>query len=303
MDEVGVKIGGRLIRCSSESEWLQARENGITGTGASKACGVNPYMSRYYFWCLLTGQVCEESSSADEDYGPAYWGRTLEPHVIEVFRQSTGLRVHQDPPWSLRQDSTDDFILGTPDGYILDEHGRLGILEVKTGGAYTSHWWDDGAIPQHYLIQVYHYMAITGAGYAYFAVLLGGQKYKHIYVPRDERFIGQLREAEKKFWDHVINVIPVPVDGHETTKEAIKARYTQYDEERTVDLGNESAEHDAKLTEARDQIAYWQEVKQRSENYFKDAIGENAFGRIPGTNVKYSYRGRKTRRLNRRVEG
>ncbi len=295
------KVGGELIPCGSEEAWLVAREDGITGTGASKAIGVNPYTSRYYFWCILTGEIYDEPIPHD-DYGPAYWGRTLEPHVIDVFRDNTGFEVWQDPQWSLRRDEHMKFMLGTPDGYVLNDKGELGILEVKTGGAYTSHWWDDGAIPQHYLVQVYHYMAITDARYAYFAVLLGGQNYRQIFVPRNEDFIDRLRAAEEKFWKHVTERIPVAVDGHETTKEAIKARYKQKDDEQTVELPHEAIKHDELLAEAKNQLAHWQEVKQTAENFFKDAIGDNSFGIVPGTNVKYSYRGRKTRRLNRRVE-
>ena len=49
--------------------------------------------------------------------------------------------------------------------------GENAGLECKTASAYNADKWKDNVIPEHYLIQCYHYMAVTGKKEWYIAVL------------------------------------------------------------------------------------------------------------------------------------
>ena len=48
-------------------------------------------------------------------------------------------------------------------------------LECKTVSAYHADKWKDGAIPEHYLIQCFHYMIVTGKRAWYIAAVILGQ--------------------------------------------------------------------------------------------------------------------------------
>ena len=49
-------------------------------------------------------------------------------------------------------------------------------LECKTAGAYSADKWDDGNIPLHYVMQCYHYMAVTGERTWYIAAVILGEE-------------------------------------------------------------------------------------------------------------------------------
>lgn len=81
--------------------------------------------------------------------------------------------------------------------------GQNAILECKTANQYLLKEWEDEEIPASYLLQVQHYLAVTGADRGYIAVLVGGQKFIWKEVPRDEELIEMIIQLEKDFWSLV----------------------------------------------------------------------------------------------------
>ena len=51
-------------------------------------------------------------------------------------------------------------------------------LECKTASAYSADKWADGNIPLHYVMQCYHYMAVTGKRSWYIAAVILGKGFK-----------------------------------------------------------------------------------------------------------------------------
>ena len=47
-------------------------------------------------------------------------------------------------------------------------------LECKTANAYNADKWKGGKIPLHYVVQCYHYMAVTGKKAWYIAAVILG---------------------------------------------------------------------------------------------------------------------------------
>ena len=54
------------------------------------------------------------------------------------------------------------FMIADVDRLVVGEDAGL---ECKTASAYNADKWADGNIPLHYVMQCYHYMAVTGKGY------------------------------------------------------------------------------------------------------------------------------------------
>ena len=62
------------------------------------------------------------------------------------------------------------------------------IFEAKTASAYKKDVRDNG-VPLLYVLQVQHYMCVTGARKAYVAALVGGNQFYCRTVERDEKLI------------------------------------------------------------------------------------------------------------------
>ena len=187
------------------ADWLEYRKRGIGGSDASVVCGISRYKSPVELWMEKTNQIpCQEAGEA------AYWGTQLEAMVRTEFSKRTGVEVRR--VLQLLQSAEYPFMLANLDGVC--EHPDLGtcVFEAKTASAYKAGEWDD-AIPDEYMLQIQHYMAVTGYQGAYIAVLIGGNTFRWRFVARDESLIASLIELEADFWNHVKDGTPPPLDG------------------------------------------------------------------------------------------
>ncbi len=100
--------------------------------------------------------------------------------------------------------------------------GQKAGLECKTVSAYSSDKWQDGKIPLHYLMQVQHYLAVSGFDCWYIAALIMGKEFIVRKIERDEELITYLTTIEKNFWygNVLEKVMPNP-DGTEACSQAI----------------------------------------------------------------------------------
>ncbi len=172
----------------------------IGGSSAAAACGVDPFKSRVQLWLELTGRV--ERAEAGE---AAEWGHRLEPVIAEAVEARgyvVGLGA-DGPMWS----ADHAWMTGTPDGYVatataagdVEPRDGNGLLEVKTAGLRMARLWDDGETPIPYVIQVQHYLALTGLEWALVACLIGGQRLVLRELERDETLIEKIIELEAEF--------------------------------------------------------------------------------------------------------
>lgn len=202
----------------SREEWLKYRTKGIGGSDVSIIAGINHFKSVHQLWLEKTGQV--EPEQTDSEF--AHFGTLLEPIVRKGFMERTGIKVRQKH--MLLQSSDYPFMFADLDGEIND-NGEKAIFEAKTASAYKQEVWEEG-IPAEYMLQIQHYMAVTGAKKTYIAALVGGNHFYHYEVVRDDEMISKIIAMEKYFWEtHVIGgVEPVP-DGSDATTAYFNNRY------------------------------------------------------------------------------
>lgn len=155
----------------SREEWLKYRTKGIGGSDVSIIAGINPFKSAHQLWLEKTGQI--EPEQTDSEY--AHFGTLLEPIVRKEFTQRTGIRVRQKH--MLLQSEEYPFMFADLDG-VINEDGEMAVFESKTASAYKQEVWEEG-IPAPYILQVQHYMAVTGAKRTYIAALVGGNHFYH----------------------------------------------------------------------------------------------------------------------------
>ncbi len=186
------------------SEWLRLRRTGIGGSDAGAICGLNPYVSAM---SVYKSKVSDDVD--DEDNESMRQGRDLEEYVAKRFCEATGLKVRRSNVMYRSREYS--FMIADVDRLVVGEDAGL---ECKTASAFSADKWRDGQVPPHYLMQCYHYMAVTGKKVWYIAVAILGRDFKYARIEWDDKTVWSLVQIEKAFWErHVIpHVMPVP-DG------------------------------------------------------------------------------------------
>lgn len=225
---------------------------------------------------MQTGQL--PYSEAGE---AAYWGTQLETLVRTEFTKRTGIEVskinqilqHEDCP----------FMLANLDGTCQHPNYGTCVFEAKTASAYKASEWED-KISDEYMLQIQHYMAVTGYKGTYIAVLIGGNNFKWKFIERDEEIISMLIELEKDFWEHVENELPPALDGSDASAKFLAERFPDRIPKSQITLPENAEDLIAEYNSACEQIDLFTEKKQKSENLLKEMLGENEVG-TSGNNV------------------
>ena len=163
------------------------------------------------------------------------------------------------------------------------EHPDYGpcIFEAKTASAYKAGEWDD-TIPDEYLLQVNHYMAVTGYKAAYIAVLIGGNTFRWRLIERDEKLISMLILFESVFWEHVQNDTPPPLDGSDASAKFLARQFPNSVPKSHITLPDTAADLLVQYDEACKHLEIATNQKQKAENLLKQMLGENEAGSAGG---------------------
>ena len=210
------------------TDWLRYRTMGIGGSDVSVITGINPYRSVYQLWLEKTGQT--EPAESNNEY--THFGTILEPVIRKEFMERTGLKVRQKH--MLLQSEEYPFMIANLDG-VINLDGEMCIFEAKTASAYKLDDWQNG-IPPEYMLQVQHYMAVTGAGKTYIAALIGGNHFEYRLIDRDNEMIAKIIAMEKLFWEvNVLGGIAPEIDGTKATTEFFNSKYS-FSNGQTIEL-------------------------------------------------------------------
>jgi putative phage-type endonuclease len=212
----------------TREEWLLARAQGIGGSDAGVILGLNKYRTAFELWLEKTGQVTPQ----EIDNEAIYWGNEMENVVAKEFEKRTGKKVRRSN--FMYSHPEYPFIKANVDRLVV---GDSAVLECKTASAFLAKEWEDDEIPDTYLVQVQHYLGVTGKEKGYIAVLIGGNRFVWKEIDRDEELISAIFEQEIKFWNEYVqaNVAPA-LDGSSAAEKYLKDRYTTTEEGKTVDL-------------------------------------------------------------------
>ena len=254
----------------SYEDWLDWRKKGIGGSDASVVCGISQYKSPVELFMLKTGQT--ESEEAGE---AAYWGKTLESVVKAEFTKRTGIVVVEVN--KILRSKEYPFMLANLDGVCRHPERGTCVFEAKTASAFKAAEWED-TIPQEYMLQLQHYLSVTGYAGAYIAVLIGGNTFKYSFIERDEELISKLIQWEGDFWEHVVSDIPPPLDGSEASALYLKKRYPHSIALSKVKLPDAAKALIQQYEEACQKGDAFNEQKQRAENLLKEMLGEHEVG-------------------------
>lgn len=197
------------IILKDRAEWLEKRAGRIGGSDASCIVGMNPYKSNVELWEEKTGKKQAEDIS-DKPY--VRYGTEAEEHLRALFALDfPQYKVSYDENNMWLNDKY-PFAHASLDGYLEDEDGRKGILEIKTTNILQSmqkEKWNN-RIPDSYYIQVLHYLMVTEFDFAVLKAQLKSDfagdivlSTKHYFIERAdvEEDIEILKGAEKTFYE------------------------------------------------------------------------------------------------------
>ena len=256
----------------SRDEWLRYRTKGIGGSDVSIIAGINPYKSVYQLWLEKTGRMIPEQT--DSEY--AHFGTLLEPIVRKEFMERTGLKVRQR--FMILQSEEFPFMLADVDG-LINENGERVIFEAKTASAYKQDLWEEG-VPAGYILQVQHYMAVTGARKAYVAALVGGNHFYCHTVERDDEIIRKIITMERLFWEKNVigGVEPIP-DGSDATTEYFNSRFRNSNGQ-VIELPQEAISVCNEYERIGEQLKTLETARNAAANTLKSYLREAEIGTV-----------------------
>lgn len=249
----------------SREQWLADRKHYIGGSDEAALLGVSPWRTPLDVYLEKTGDA-----APFEGNDATYWGTRLEDIVAEEYARRTGNKVRRRNAVLVHPEH--DFLRANLDREIV---GQKRILECKTAGLRSADsWGEDGSdeVPDYYLPQVAHYMAVTGATGADVAVLIGGQDFRIYHVERDPELERLVLERAVSFWqDHVVpRVAPPPMSAQDVV------RLYPADDGNALDATPEIAAAVQQLADVRAQIKALQGDKddpaQGTEGYLANAV-------------------------------
>lgn len=201
----------RKDRMTSREEWLAKRTSYIGGSDASSILGLNPYKTNIVLW----KEKCGLKEPKDISNEPVVkYGVACEPLIRELFKiDHPDMRVEYEE-WNIFLNTAYPWAHASLDGWMFDELGRFGVLEIKTThiqGTNILKWKD--RIPDNYYVQLLHYLMVTEAEFAILRALLkyeGNFKRSEIRDYKVERKdvvadIEYLQREEEKFMEHIRN--------------------------------------------------------------------------------------------------
>ena len=195
----------------SRDEWLIARGTRIGGSDSSSIVGMNPYKTNVELWLEKTGQKTAKDIS-DKPY--VIYGTKAERPLRELFELDfPNLKVFYEENNLFTNDHY-PFAHASLDGWLEDEEGKRGILEIKTTNILQSmqrEKWN-GQVPDNYYVQILHNMMVYEADFAVLKAQLKSEfkgelsfQTKHYFFERLEVMddIDYLIEKEKEFYKHI----------------------------------------------------------------------------------------------------
>lgn len=184
----------------TREEFLLRRKSGIGGSDVAAVLGKSRFKTPFELWQDKTGAVTDV-----EDNDCIYWGNRLEAVVAEEAARRRGFKIQKRNKMYRHKDHPE--LIANIDRYIVGG----GILECKTCSAFAAGKFgtDGDDVPVEYLMQVQHYMYVTGIHECTLAVLVGGNDFRIFDIPFDPAWANFAAGRCVAWWQtHVVGNVP-----------------------------------------------------------------------------------------------
>jgi len=190
---------------NTSEAWLEERRKGVGGSECAAACGRDPWCTPLELYMRKTGLIPDKEQTAAMRRGLRF-----EQPIAEEWAETNGIEIERAAP--MLRHPKHAWMFANLDFVVKNERR---IVEVKMPGPrMASQWGEEGTdwVPEHYLLQVQHQMAVTGFNIAHVVVFLSRDDIRTYNVPRNQIIIDSLEEIEGKFWQRVVDRDPPEPD-------------------------------------------------------------------------------------------
>lgn len=293
----------------SENQWQELRkkfvsEGMVGGSDASTLLGLNPYKSAInMFYQAINPDALPNKMNAPmlhgkllEDYVAGCWQyydgtedgwvtNTLDDNKIKRYRRIRAIIQNTKYP----------MLFANVDGKIVRHPNRgpePGILEIKTISGYASDMYEAG-IPPSYLIQIQHYMLVTGYSWGEICYLKDGRDLGVITIDEDPAIQQRIIDTATDFYNRVKAAKAKIVETGATTNQEcmqvasefepdaddtnafnqfISEKHKARENEVVVSGSSEMEEAAQQYLAAQDSIKYKESKKQLYQNQIKQEM-------------------------------
>lgn len=279
------------------------RLKGLGGSDMAAILGLSPYRSAVDVFLEKTGRAAPQEGTLQMRFG-VY----AEEFVAREYCEATGRAVQRFTP--MLQHADYPMVIGhidrlvVPAGQKIAAHkreirtGRL--LECKTASAFAAsnaaEWGQSGTdqVPQHYLIQIATYEALTGCAYGDLAVLFGNQELRIYTIQRDLELEREILARAAEWWrNHVIaDVAPEPAS------EADVLKLFPRDNQREIEATPEVAKAVARLASIKAGIKGLEAEEQAQRDLITAHMAEAAVLRYQGATLATWKAAKESRRID-----
>jgi putative phage-type endonuclease len=261
------------ILTQNNDTFQEERKAYIGGSDISGIMGLSRWKTPLQVWAEKTGEIKSEDIS---DKICIKVGNELEDFVARLFCEETGKAVRRKNATIFHNKNS--FIAANIDRRIVGENA---ILECKTASAYKAKEWKDEEIPEEYILQCLHYLAVMpNIEKCYIAVLVGNQSFhwKELTRSGNEEMLDLIIQTEVEFWNDFVIPKKMPAVSAQD-EETLTKLYANVQDEEEIELDsglNNIVEDIETLKQEKKKID--EGIKLR-ENQIKSFLKENIKGR------------------------
>lgn len=251
------------------AEQIAARTRYIGASDAPGVLGLSRWDTPLRVWAEKTGTLPLEQ---DENIA-AEAGDALEPLVIRLFERKTGKKVERVSETLTHPNY--EFIKANLDGVISAEDA---VFEAKTASAYKADEWDGEDVPNEYVLQVQHQLAVTGKSHGYIAVLIGNHDFRWKRIDRDNGLIKEMIAREVDFWVRFVETNTPPRVVHRQDTDTLSALYPNGSELTEVALPADAEGIASSIKGLQKDADILLGAIEREKNKLRLALGDTAVG-------------------------
>jgi len=274
---------------ASRNEWLKARAALVTASDVPAILGIVP--GKPALWYEKVGML-ERIERAPE---VPQMGKDLEAVNAEVlYRAKTGRKVRRCQ--KLLRSKQYPWLGATLDYWTwLPGEKQPGPLELKVTGN-KALWPDDGEPALKFQAQLQTQMLVAGSSWGSLSAIIGSPYVHHRWIDfeLDPSLCDQILTETQAFAESMRSGINPPVDGDESTSEALRRLVVDVLAGTTVVLPPEALDWDQEIQVAREALQTWEHRKRFYENLIMTAIGSHEAGELPYDAGRYTFK-RQTR--------
>ena len=251
-------------------EQIEERKNYIGGSDCAAVLGLSRWSSPLQVWAVKTGQIEPPDLSGILH---VKLGNKLEDVIADLFTEETGKKLQRvnetifHPQYPFLAANIDRRVVGEDSGF-----------EAKSTEVWKAKEWEGEEIPQEYILQCMHYLAVTGKKYWYIGVLIGKGEFKWQKIDRDEKVISQIIEKEVAFWNTFVTPKVQPTMIRANDSDTLAQLYPNAVEGTVVELSDEINKDIENLEAMKADKKSLESQIERINNNLKAAIKENEIG-------------------------